>query len=463
MTMQRISQVTAGADSVTPGRSAKTGDTTFETVMSKQAVNAVGASDRNTDTAFCSEHSGKSRELAANRYQKDKSVSTGNESVKRKEKDVEPDKTSWRETLTDEEGNSEVMAQTMTMLQDVYGLSESELKDIMEQLSITVQDMFLCNGEGSVISVNTPVIQELILGIHGIEDAAAFLTNDMLGQELMNVSERLTELLSEHLGENMEESVTNTTELFGMAEISDEQQKMTNTEDSSSGQTDNRLNAGDVQSVQQEETVSEAVQLQNESGDSEQQMNSRSSSHVAQDATLESHISSASDVFKDNLVQAFEEAHGEEISSAENVMSRIVEQVVHQVRVRVMPETTSMELWLNPASLGRVNLTVAATAGTATATLVVENQMAKEALESQMIQLKEAFVEQGLKVDAVEVTVAEFGLKKENEQQDDSSNGRRRNRRAHSEDMTLKEEESATDTVTAPERRSADSTVDYTA
>ena len=51
--------------------------------------------------------------------------------------------------------------------------------------------------------------------------------------------------------------------------------------------------------------------------------------------------------------------------------------------------------------------------------MVVENQMAKEALESQMIHLKEAFNEQGLKVDEVEVTVAEFGLKKDGEGQED--------------------------------------------
>jgi len=44
----------------------------------------------------------------------------------------------------------------------------------------------------------------------------------------------------------------------------------------------------------------------------------------------------------------------------------------------------------------------------------VENQVAKEALESQMITLKETFAEQGLKVDAVEVTVSDFGLEHQN-------------------------------------------------
>ena len=114
-------------------------------------------------------------------------------------------------------------------------------------------------------------------------------------------------------------------------------------------------------------------------------------------------------------------------------------------------------------TMGPHGNSIAATAGTATATLVVENQMAKEALESQMIQLKETFAEQGLKVDAVEVTVSEFGLKKENEQQEETAGDRRRNRRSRSEDNGHNEEDGVTDNVTAPERRSVDSTVDYTA
>ena len=93
--------------------------------------------------------------------------------------------------------------------------------------------------------------------------------------------------------------------------------------------------------------------------------------------------------------------------------------------------------------------------------------MAKEALESQMIQLKETFAEKGLKVDAVDVTVAEFGLKKENEQQNDPSGGGSRNRRSHSDDNGSEEEENVTETVkdhvTASERRDVNSVVDYTA
>ena len=164
------------------------------------------------------------------------------------------------------------------------------------------------------------------------------------------------------------------------------------------------------------------------------------------------------------LSQALEHVeHGEQIS-AERTMTQIVEQVVRQVRIRVMPETTSMEMQLNPASLGRVNLTVATTGGVATATMVVENQMAKNALESQLISLKESFAEQGLKVEEVEVTVAEFGLKKENEQQQENMQQKKSGRRFRSDDELVEGDDVETDlNLTSSQRRDSNSVVDYTA
>ena len=224
------------------------------------------------------------------------------------------------------------------------------------------------------------------------------------------------------------------------------------------------MSESDVQPVQTtDEPMTVVFETQESAGDKGQTLTDHRQAPQSTQAISSESQAAAVEVFKENLAEAFEEVRGAEGTTTEKVMNQIVEQVVRHVRIRVMPETTSMQLQLNPASLGRVNLTVAATAGTATATLVVENQMAKEALESQMIHLKETFAEQGLKVDAVEVTVSEFGLKKENEQQEETAGDRRRNRRSRSEDNGHNEEDGVTDNVTAPERRSVDSTVDYTA
>ena len=89
-------------------------------------------------------------------------------------------------------------------------------------------------------------------------------------------------------------------------------------------------------------------------------------------------------------------------------MREIVNQVVEQIKVTVKPDTSAMEIQLNPENLGKVNLSVVAKEGHITAQFVTETEMAKHALEGQMQQLRETLGEQGLKVDEVEVTVSNF-------------------------------------------------------
>lgn len=96
-------------------------------------------------------------------------------------------------------------------------------------------------------------------------------------------------------------------------------------------------------------------------------------------------------------------------------MREIVTQVVEQIKVRVNVDTTSMEVQLNPENLGKVNLTVVAKEGHITAQFVTENEIAKQALESQVQQLKDNLGEQGLKVDKVEVSVSNFDFSHSNQ------------------------------------------------
>ena len=102
----------------------------------------------------------------------------------------------------------------------------------------------------------------------------------------------------------------------------------------------------------------------------------------------------------ENLKQALEEVFPE--ADAENV----VKQVVEQIRVSVKADTSSFEMQLNPEHLGKINLQVAAKNGVVTAQIATENEAVKEALESQITALKESLNNQGIKVEAVEVTIA---------------------------------------------------------
>ena len=148
-------------------------------------------------------------------------------------------------------------------------------------------------------------------------------------------------------------------------------------------------------------------------------------------------------------------------------------QVTDSIRVNYTPDTTSMELQLHPASLGTVNMNIASNNGVVTAHILVENEAVKAALESQLITLQQTFDEQGMKVEAVEVAVANYDLNRgsdsnpgEDAQKQSTSAGRITRRRSinlndldEEEIGELTEEEA----ISADMMARSGNSVDYTA
>lgn len=67
---------------------------------------------------------------------------------------------------------------------------------------------------------------------------------------------------------------------------------------------------------------------------------------------------------------------------------------------------TTVEMQLNPENLGRLVLSVTEKHGNVTAQITASNEQVKEALQTQMVELRSTLQAQGIKVEAVEVTVA---------------------------------------------------------
>ena len=91
---------------------------------------------------------------------------------------------------------------------------------------------------------------------------------------------------------------------------------------------------------------------------------------------------------------------------------------------------------LHPASLGNIKVQLASTEGVLTAIFTTENEAVKAALEAQLVQLKDNFAQQGLKVESVEVNVSAQGFERSLDQQEQqgqnrfqNANGRNRSRR----------------------------------
>lgn len=368
---------------------------------------------------------------------------------------------------------SDVAEQAMAVLKKTFGLSEEELQDIFEQIGIQLQDLLFGIQNGALTAVNQDALQSLVLGVHGVADEAAFLTDSILNGELSQLTEQLQNILAEGFGVAPEELADIEKSLMPdflerlEQALTAGQEKAVLQEDGSAAE-DNLLNQDSMSNVSDTLTVlveDQTGEAGTEAGSEQSQTGTLTQTKTVSADNRGAGAETAANLFTEKLSQAFEQNGTEAAASASRTMTHIVEQVVTQVRIRVLPETTSMELQLNPASLGRVQLHVSSANGVATARLVVENQMVKEALESQMISLKESFDEQGLKVEAVEVTVSEFSLKKENGQEQGQPGKRSGGRRfrTDSELGTDTEDDSAETGMTETARRDVNSVVDYTA
>ena len=105
----------------------------------------------------------------------------------------------------------------------------------------------------------------------------------------------------------------------------------------------------------------------------------------------------------------------------------IMRQVTDFVKVNISGDVTEMEMQLHPASLGTVNMQINAQNGQITAHLTVQNELVKSILETQMIELQKTFDEQGTKVNAIEITVANYNLDSKNDNSfSQSENGSRK-------------------------------------
>jgi flagellar hook-length control protein FliK len=130
-----------------------------------------------------------------------------------------------------------------------------------------------------------------------------------------------------------------------------------------------------------------------------------------------------------NLAQALTDAVSQdgEISDFDGDVQAadIVRQVVDEIKANVNDKLRSLEVRLNPENLGRVQITVTTKNGVMQASIIAENEAAKNAIEGSLNILKEAFNEQNLKVDAVEVTIANYDFFKEDNQAENKENNQK--------------------------------------
>ena len=183
--------------------------------------------------------------------------------------------------------------------------------------------------------------------------------------------------------------------------------------------------------------------------------------------------------FLDTMLQG-----GSEVSAAEetpqmaNAFSSqtmdIMNQIMDYMKIQLKPGMDQLQMQLHPESLGTVHIQLTSKAGEVTAQFQVQNEEVKAVLESQIVELKESLKEQGVKVEAVQVTVENHGFESNlwqgqgKEENASSQNGRKAQRRINLREldalsMEESEEISSEDALRAKIMEANGNTVDYTA
>lgn len=103
-------------------------------------------------------------------------------------------------------------------------------------------------------------------------------------------------------------------------------------------------------------------------------------------------------------------------------VQRIIDQVVEQARTNVSAEKQSIEMLLNPEGLGRVYMEVSKNGNEVVAKFITENEALKEALESQLVNLKDSINNGETKVNAIEVSVGAHEFEKNLEEGQQQTN-----------------------------------------
>lgn len=97
-------------------------------------------------------------------------------------------------------------------------------------------------------------------------------------------------------------------------------------------------------------------------------------------------------------------------------VSELIEQFAEQAKVHIAQDTTKMEMLLNPEHLGKLYLEITEQEGVITAKIQTQNAIVKEALEMQVADLRQNLSQAGVKVDAIEVTIASHEFERNLEQ-----------------------------------------------
>lgn len=385
------------------------------------------------------------------------------------------------------------MAQLVQEIRDIVkktlSVSEEEIDGVLEMMGISVMDL-----------LDTATLQQFVLLADGGQEMTDFLTDEGLLQDFTDLAAALADFSDENaeslaaMMEQLETPVAFDEFLQQQGMTEEEAGTLLQGQEDTENQVILKEAAGEAGTVQKQD-VPEMVEKVTVSHSSEQTAEPVAvKEELSQDSSLENGFEEdasalfyseqeaeepqqmVTPLFADQLNGLQEDMANvwkPEMNGAQRMqqMVDIVNQVSSQLRSSVSENVTTMEMQLNPESLGKVLFSVVSKAGVMTATFQVQSEEAKQALESQMFQLRETLEAKNLKVESVDVQISDFNFTQSNEaeaqnqRQNEAARQRRRRFRFDTEETegTGGVEESSAEAVRRQVMRDTGGSIDFIA
>lgn len=387
---------------------------------------------------------------------------------------VKPKESKAEVSKAEEQAVAEAGEEAVKAVAEELGVSEEEVVAAMEEMGLSLNTLF-----------DPSVLTRLVLKLTGGQDPMALLTDEGLFAKLQSLMDTLGNIkndLMQELGVNPEElqALLQELEAKGTTDAVNMQNMVSRAEEAQSA-----ANEKTPEITVEIEVNGETVKVSaDESGNAVKTLTvTGKGQQAAQEETGKQHADGnrqqdgafhtgnpVLDSLLQNKMQAAEVSFEQTTFFNPNTQ-KIMDQIMDYMKIQLKPGMDQLQMQLHPASLGTVQVQLTSKGGEITAQFQVQNETVKAAIENQIVELKESLRDQGIKVEAVEVTVQSNGFESslwqgKGQEENAASQGNKKSPRRI--DLTnldaLFEEEAAPEDVLAAKMMEANgNTVDYTA
>lgn len=285
--------------------------------------------------------------------------------------------------LTGSQDGSELLLNPDFQL--LTGQVQELFQQLTESLNLTPEEMQQLSEQLKVLQENTPVENVEQIQTEEIAEAYQPQAEEKVQDNVALTETKETEVQSTITEENVSDIAKEVDDAVKQTEQAETQTNVSQTEETAENQTD-----GETEMEKGDTNTSE-----------KQEPEVKSQADTKSEQTQISYQTTTQTVNSEQTVEVVQT-----VTQTQVDVENILRQISQMTKISVTQAQSSIEMQLNPENLGKVYLQVVSKEGAITAQIAAQNEAVKQVLESQIAVLKENMNQQGMKVEAIEVTIA---------------------------------------------------------